>query len=57
MKVMLKTRQKFKSKKHNAFTEETHKFSVSSNDDKRFHLIDSVATYAYGANKDLLHWK
>ena len=57
MKVMLKTRQKFKSKKHNAFTEETHKFSVSSNDDKRFHLIDSVATYAYGANKDLLHRK
>ena len=31
---MLKTQQRFKSKKHNAFTEEIQKGDLSLNDDK-----------------------
>ena len=32
---MLKTQQKFKSEKHNVFTEEINKIALNSNDDKR----------------------
>ena len=34
-KLILKTQQSFKMKKHNAFTEEINKIALSSNDDKR----------------------
>ena len=51
---MLKTHQKFKIDKHNVFTEETIKISLSSNDDKRMKPIDSIETYAHGASKDLI---
>ena len=36
---MLKTQQRFRSEKHNVFTEETNKIALSSNDGKRTHLI------------------
>ena len=32
---MLKTQQRFKSEKHNVFTEKINKIALSSNDDKR----------------------
>ena len=32
---MLKTQQRFKSEKHNVFTEEINKIALNSNDDKR----------------------
>ena len=51
---MLKTHQKFKIDKHNVFTEETIKISLSSNDDKRMKPIDSIETYAHGVSKDLI---
>ena len=38
----LKTRQRFKSERHNAFTEEINKITLSSNDDKRIQSIDSA---------------
>ena len=34
-KVILKTQQRFKSERHNVFTEEINKIALSSNDDKR----------------------
>ena len=52
--MILQTQQKFKSVKHNAFTEEIHKIALRSNDDKEMQLIHSVETYAYGINKDLV---
>ena len=36
------------------FTEEIRKIALSSNHDKRMQLIDSIETYAYVMNKDLL---
>ena len=33
------------------------KNDLSSNDDKRIEFIDSIETYAYGKNKDLVHMK
>ena len=51
---MWKTQQRFKSERHNVFTEEINKIALSSNDDKRMQSIDSIETYAYGTNKDLV---
>ena len=33
------------------------KNDLSSNDDKRIEFIDSIETYAYGKNKDLVYMK
>ena len=50
---MLKT-QRFRSDKHNDFTEEINRIACSSNDEKRMQSIDSIETYEYGMNKDLV---
>ena len=47
------TQQRFKSERHNLFTEETSKTALSSNDDKRIQSVYSIETYAYGTSKDL----
>ena len=56
-KSISKTQQRFKSERHNVFTEEINKIAFSSNDDKRMQSIDSIETYAYGTNKDLVSKK
>ena len=53
-KLILKTQQRFKSERHNAFTKEINKIPLSSNDDKRMQSIDSIETYPYEINKDLV---
>ena len=44
--------QLFKCERKNNFTEKINKIALSSNDDKRVQSIDSIETYAYGANND-----
>ena len=56
-KSILKTQQRFKSGKHNIFTEKINKITLSSNDDKRMQSIDSIETYAYGTSKVLVSEK
>ena len=46
-KLILKTQQRFRSKKHNEFTEEINKIALSSNDDKRTQSIDLIETHAH----------
>ena len=41
-KLILKAQQRFRSEKHNAFTEEINKIALSSNDDKRMQSNDSI---------------
>ena len=55
-KLILKIRQRFKSERHNIFTEEINKITLSSNYDKRMQSIDSTESHAYRMNKDLV-WK
>ena len=50
----MKIQQKFKSERHNVFTEEINQIASSSNDDKRSKSIHSIETYAYGTSKDLV---
>ena len=54
---MIKTQQRFKSEKHNVFTEEINKTASISNGDKRRQLIDSIETYVYGTSKNLVSEK
>ena len=42
---MLKSQQKFKTERHNVFTKEINKISLSSNDDNRLPSIDLLETY------------
>ena len=55
--LILKTRQKSMSERHNIFTEEINKFALSSNDDKRMQSIDSIETYSYRTRKDVVNEK
>ena len=52
--MILKTQRRFKSERHNAFTEEINKIALSSNDDEGMQSIDSIGTYAYGTSEDLV---
>ena len=52
--LILKTEQRFKSERHNVFTEETNKIALSPNDNKWMWSIDSIETCAYGISKDLI---
>ena len=53
-KIILKTQQRFKSERHNAFTEETNKIASSSNHDKRMQSFDSLEICGYGTSKGLV---
>ena len=53
-KLILKIQQRFKSERHNVFTEVINKIALSSNDDKRIQAIYLIETYAYGLSKDLI---
>ena len=46
--VVLKSQQRFKSKRHNVCTENINKIALSSNDDKRLIASDKITSYPYG---------
>ena len=54
---ILKSQQRFRSKKHNIFTAEINKIAWSANAVKRIQSIDSVETYAYGTNREIIDRK
>ena len=56
-KLILKTQKIFKSERHNIFTEEINKITLSSYDDKGIQSIDSIEIYAYGMSHDLVSEK
>ena len=56
-KLILKTQQRFTSKKRNVFTEKINKIALNSNEDKRMQSFDSIETYADGTSKDLVRKK
>ena len=40
--IILKSQQRFKSEKHDVYTEEVNKIALSSNDDKRLQNFDRI---------------
>ena len=53
----MKNLQRFKSERHNVFTERIYKIALSSNDDKKMQPIYLIETYAFGTSKDLVSEK
>ena len=47
--IILKSQQRFKSKRHDVYTEEVNKIALSRNDDKRLQTFDGITSYPYGA--------
>ena len=48
--IILKSQQRFKSERHNVYTEEINKIALSSNDDKRLQTYDRITSYPYGTS-------
>ena len=46
--VILKSQQRFKSKKHDVYTKNVNKIVLINNDDKRIVSSDKVKSYPYG---------
>ena len=46
--IILKSQQRFKSERHNVYTEEINKIAVSNNDDKRLQTYDKITSYPSG---------
>ena len=47
-KVLLKSQQRFISKKHDVYTKNINKIALSNNDDKRIVSSDKITSYPYG---------
>ena len=56
-RLILKTQQRFRSKKDNVFTEETSNTALSANDDKRIKSANSVETCICIWNKQIFDIK
>ena len=54
---ILKSQQRFRIEKHNVFTVKVNNIALSANNDKRIQSIDSVETYSYGTNREIIHRK
>ena len=46
--IVLKPQQRFKSERHDVYTDEINKIALSSNDDKRLQTFDKITSYPYG---------
>ena len=48
--TIIRSQLRFKSDRHNVYTEEVNKIALSSGDNKRLQTFDRVTTYPYGTN-------
>ena len=53
--IILKSQQKFKSERHNVYTEEVNKISLSSNEDKRLQTFERITSYPYGVSVEKVY--
>ena len=48
--TILKSQQRFKTERHDDYSEEINKLALRSNDDKRLQTLDRITSYPYGTN-------
>ena len=48
--IILKSQQRFKSEKHDVYTDKINKIALSSNDNNRLHTYDRITSYPYGTS-------
>ena len=53
-KKILRSQQRFKSDRHDVYTEEINKITFSYNDDTRLIAFDGITTYPYGIGAGIL---
>ena len=53
IKLILTSQQRFRTGKHNIFTEESKKIVLNVNNYKRIKSVKSIETHAYGTRKDV----
>ena len=53
-KVILKSQQRFISKKHRVYTENINKIALNNNDDKRIVSSNKISSYPYGYKGEIL---
>ena len=46
--IISKSQERFRSERHDVYTEEINKTALSSNDDKRLQTFDRITSYPYG---------
>ena len=49
-KIILQSKQEFKSEYHNVYTEQINEIALSSNDDKILQTFDKIRLYPFGTN-------
>ena len=52
--VILKSKQRFTSKKHDAYTENINKIALSNNNDKRIVSLNKISSYPYGYKSEIV---
>ena len=52
--LILKSQQRFMSKKHNGYTENINKIALSNNDDKRIVSSNKISSYPYGYKGEIV---
>ena len=50
--IVLKSQQRFKSERHDAYAEEINKIVLSSNGDKRLQTFDRITSYPHGTSAE-----
>ena len=50
--IILKSKQRLQSERHDVYTEEANKIALSSNEDKRLQTYDKITSYPYGASAE-----
>ena len=53
-KIILKSKQRFRSEKHDIFSKQVNKILLRANDNQTIQSIDSTEMYAYRTSKDLI---
>ena len=48
--IILKSQQRFKSERHDVYTDEINKIALSSNDNNRLLTYDRITSYPYGTS-------